>query len=481
MDYHRGMHTTSPRRYGAYHRVSDAAGRELNDESTITHREAFDQIDAWAKMRGATIVERYLDWDHTGSRMERPELDRMLADLDAGVIDAVIVAQVDRLSRAEVGDALATVKQIAGEDKDNPRPLVLLDLGIDPSTEFGEFGLTILLALSRMQWRRYKRQREAAQRRATARGAWIGSAPLGYRSTVIGVDARGNPVHGPLELDGERARIMGEAFRIAAAAPENRGAHAADAYLHVELGRRRHVTDTRRLLENRAYLGEHHADGPAHEPITTPALFEAAQSSSRGVRASGDYPLSHVATCAHCGAGLVGALQTVRERTYRRMRCSATCTGGVGSVSADALEKIVRDALRPALADKAFRLAYDAGDVEGAQATLEAAEAERIRFAKDAGAHAALGDEAWQAGAQARGDAVKQAREELGAAAALSARSESLPGPDELDDPVHFQRALAVVGRVVVAGGRRPIDERIVDFAWVGVDDLDDGVGVLAA
>ena len=37
-----------------------------------------------------------------------------------------------------------------------PGQLAILDLGIDPATEFGEFGLTILPALARMQWRRYQ-------------------------------------------------------------------------------------------------------------------------------------------------------------------------------------------------------------------------------------------------------------------------------------------------------------------------------------
>jgi DNA invertase Pin-like site-specific DNA recombinase len=42
----------------------------------------------------------------SGSKMSRPELDRMLDDLNAGRIDGIAVAQVDRLSRASVADAL---------------------------------------------------------------------------------------------------------------------------------------------------------------------------------------------------------------------------------------------------------------------------------------------------------------------------------------------------------------------------------------
>lgn len=52
-----------------------------------------------------------------------------------------------------MGEALAVIKEM---NEIAPGQLAILDLGIDPATEFGEFGLTILLALARMQWRRYQ-------------------------------------------------------------------------------------------------------------------------------------------------------------------------------------------------------------------------------------------------------------------------------------------------------------------------------------
>src|SRR4051812_13242208 len=209
--------TTNAKRYGAYHRISRMNGRDLDADTTVSDKDAFDQIDAWAKMRGTKIEDRYLDTDQSGSKLSRPELDRMLADLDAGRIDGIIVAQVDRLSRADVGDALTTVKRIVGDDEAHPRPLVLLDLGIDPSTEFGEFGLTILLGLARMQWRRYKRQWSSAQKRAVKRGVWIGPAPLGYVRTESGV----------LEVDPATGTVIRDAYLIAA----RDGLHAAGAHL----------------------------------------------------------------------------------------------------------------------------------------------------------------------------------------------------------------------------------------------------------
>jgi len=156
--------------------------------------------------------------------MSRPALDRMLDDLRAGTIDGIAVAAVDRLSRANVGEALAVIKEA---NEIAPGQLAILDLGVDPATEFGEFGLTILLALARMQWRRYKRVWESAQQRAVDRGVWIGPPPFGYRPTVIGHDRNGKPISGPLEEDPATGPIVREAFKVAA----GEGLHAAMRYL----------------------------------------------------------------------------------------------------------------------------------------------------------------------------------------------------------------------------------------------------------
>jgi hypothetical protein len=47
-------------RYGAYHRISRLNGRDLDDETTITDKDAFDRIDGWAASKGLARPERYL-------------------------------------------------------------------------------------------------------------------------------------------------------------------------------------------------------------------------------------------------------------------------------------------------------------------------------------------------------------------------------------------------------------------------------------
>ena len=463
-------------RYGAYHRISRLNGRDLDVDTTMTDKAAFEQMDAWATLRGVTIAERYLDSDVSGSKLRRPELDRMLADLEAGRIDGVVVAQVDRLSRADVGDALAVVRQVLDRA---PGRLALLDLGIDPSTEFGEFGLTVLLALGRMQWRRYRRTWSVAQARAIKRGVWVGATPFGYRTTVAGHDKHGKPVTGPLEPDPETAEIVSEAFRIAA----SDGLHAAMAHLQAAAPYKRWRTvETRRLLSSRVYLGEivlgelHNRD--AHDPLTTVDTWQAAQTEPQARRSNGDYPLSGLASCGKCGEPLVGALQSVRGKRYRRMRCSnPECRGG-SSISADKLETHVRETLREALGDRTMRLRFVPHGVEAARRALELAESDRKRYAMDLDIRGILGEEAWRAGAAARSEAVEEARMRYMAIAGQAAVAEQLPAADQLDDDEQLVRAVrAMVAGLVVQPGRGSVDQRVA----VAFLNLNDGAGVLAA
>jgi DNA invertase Pin-like site-specific DNA recombinase len=468
------------KRYGAYHRISRLNGRDLDSETTMSDKDAFERLDAWATIAGATIAERYLDTDVSGSKLERPELDRMLADLDAGVIQGIAVAQVDRLSRADVGDALTVIRRIVGDDKDHPRPLVLLDLGIDPSTEFGEFGLTILLGLARMQWRRYQRTWSTAQKRAVKRGVWIGPAPFGYRATEVLNPKTGKPENGPLEEDVEGAGpIVREAFRVAA----GDGLHAAMAYLEEHAPEKRWRTDeTRRLLRSRAYLGEvvhgQLVNDRAHAPLATLDDWTAAQTEPESRRTNGDYVLSGVATCDVCGAGLTGQLQTSHGRQYRRYRCSAPGCKGGSSIGADALETYVRDRLRPWLDRKDFRIRFEITGLAEAEEAVDRAEDDRKRFASNIPLLTALGEAAAD-NAAVLTRAVDEAREHYRAVAARAARSRRLPLAAELDDDEQLLRALRGIDAVItVRRGRGTIAQRV---GFIPIDDLDDRTGVLAA
>ena len=454
--------TTEAKRYGAYHRVSQLNGRDPDADNYISEDDAWEQIDGWAQMRGVEIAEHYLDRDVSGKTMNRPDLDRMLEDLRNGVIDGIVVAKVDRLSRADVGDALRVVAEIHDIA---PGRLAILDLGLDPATDTGEMVLGVLLVLARWQWKRYKRQFSDAQRRAIERGVWIGPTPLGFRVTVAGHDKNDNPISGPLEPSDE-APIVTEAFKIAGVD----GLHAAMAYLEDKVPDKRwRTSDVRRLLTSRVYLGEarlgEFVKHNAHTPLTTPTVFMLAQTKPRHRRTNGAYPLTHIARCERCGSGLVGALQTVRAYTYRRYRCSnPTCRGG-SSISADKLEDYTLRALEKALAKDEVRVNPGGGDE--AREDLTHAETELDLYLATTSI-SEVGVTRFQAAKQARLEAVEAARKVWASRAQVSAQRTVLPGADELSEPGQFERALrSVVDRIDVVPGRGAIGDRVTIVSTV--------------
>ena len=107
----------------------------------------------------------------SGVKRDRPELVRMLADLQAG--DTVVVKSIDRLSRS-TKDLLDIVEQIRAAQAN----LHILDLNIDTSTPMGECVLTILGAIAELDRKTIKER--------TAEGIAIAKAAGKYRGRKKG-------------------------------------------------------------------------------------------------------------------------------------------------------------------------------------------------------------------------------------------------------------------------------------------------------
>ena len=311
------MSHTKPRRLDGYIRVSRVGARDVESEGYITEAVQRDKIETWAKLRGVEISHWHVDRDQSGSKLTRPGFDAAMARIKAGKTDGIVVAAIDRLSRADVADALMIVRQIHDEFSGT---VAAVDLGLDPTTDTGEMLLTVLLALARMQWRRYKAAWDIAKERAIKRGAHIGPTPLGYRRQG-----------GRLVADPTTAPVVREAYRIAA----TRGLRDALWYLRDskltrvtvrgERARYWDSSDVRRFLENRVYLGEISygaglVNSDAHEPLVDLATWTAANGKLRAERNSyepdEDYPLSGVVR---------GDRLAAEEHRYQSLLCQRAC------------------------------------------------------------------------------------------------------------------------------------------------------------
>src|SRR5208282_3843714 len=88
-------------RCAIYTRKSTEEGLEQEFNSLDAQRESAEAYVRSQAGEGWTVAaERYDDGGFTGGNMDRPALQRLIADIQAGKIDCTIVYKVDRLSRS---------------------------------------------------------------------------------------------------------------------------------------------------------------------------------------------------------------------------------------------------------------------------------------------------------------------------------------------------------------------------------------------
>ncbi|MDB5299315.1 MAG: Resolvase domain protein, partial [Phycisphaerales bacterium] len=88
-------------RCAIYTRKSTEEGLAQEFNSLDAQRDSADAFIASQRNEGWTALpDRYDDGGFSGGNIERPALRRLLADIEAGKVDCVVVYKVDRLSRS---------------------------------------------------------------------------------------------------------------------------------------------------------------------------------------------------------------------------------------------------------------------------------------------------------------------------------------------------------------------------------------------
>ena len=113
-----------------------------NQLENYSIKEQTERLTAFCKAKDYLIVKFYTDGAFSGGSINRPALQQMLGDIEKGLIDAVIVYKLDRLSR-EQKDTLMLI-----EDKflANHVDFISLCENFDTSTPFGLAMIGILSA-----------------------------------------------------------------------------------------------------------------------------------------------------------------------------------------------------------------------------------------------------------------------------------------------------------------------------------------------
>src|SRR4051795_9012933 len=164
-------------RCAVYTRKSSEEGLEQEFNSLDAQREACEAFIASQRHEGWTLLrDRYDDGGFSGGTMERPALQRLLADIAASRIDIVVVYKVDRLTRT-LSDFARIVELF---DRHNVS-FVSVTQSFNTTTSMGRLTLNVLLSFAQFEREvtgERIRDKIAASKK---KGMWMGGQPsLGY-------------------------------------------------------------------------------------------------------------------------------------------------------------------------------------------------------------------------------------------------------------------------------------------------------------
>src|SRR6195256_6092815 len=164
-------------RCAIYTRKSSEEGLEQAFNSLDAQREACAAFILSQKHEGWTVLTTpYDDGGFSGGNVERPALKHLIADIEAGKIDVVVVYKVDRLTRALSDFA----KMVEIFDKHGVS-FVSVTQQFNTTTSMGRLTLNVLLSFAQFEREvtgERIRDKIAASKK---KGMWMGgSVPLGY-------------------------------------------------------------------------------------------------------------------------------------------------------------------------------------------------------------------------------------------------------------------------------------------------------------
>ncbi|MEQ1499249.1 MAG: recombinase family protein [Novosphingobium sp.] len=169
---------TKPLRCAVYTRKSTEDGLEQEFNSLDAQREACEAYILSQRHEGWTFVPgSYDDGGFSGGNMERPGLKALMAMIDEGQIDVIVVYKVDRLTRS-----LADFAKIVERLDAKQASFVSVTQAFNTTTSMGRLTLNVLLSFAQFEREvtgERIRDKIAASKK---KGIWMGGpVPLGYQ------------------------------------------------------------------------------------------------------------------------------------------------------------------------------------------------------------------------------------------------------------------------------------------------------------
>lgn len=316
-------------------------------ESLSRHQQ---RLRALADRMELDVVAEYREIISGDKLSDRPEMQRLLADVSSGKYDGVLTVEVSRLTRGDLMDQ----GLILNTFKYSGTRIITPEHTYDLSEDWDEDVITSDMMMARREYKYIKRRLQRGRLASANEGLWQSPAPFGYQKIKI---QRGKGW--TLTPDPDQAALVQMIYHMYA--EEDAGGSKVAQRLNA-LGSRTNkgnawtASGVGQLVRNPVYMGfvrwndrvsvTRMVDGALsvrrekcatpvivqgkHEPLVSPELWEAAQRSKRAhdrVRchnaAPVRNPLAGLVRCAVCGRTMVRKDNgNARGSRYDMLRCT---------------------------------------------------------------------------------------------------------------------------------------------------------------
>lgn len=257
------------------------------------------KLKSFATAKDMAVYKIYTDPGFSGAKMERPGLQQMLTDIDAGKIDVVLVYKLDRLSRSQKNTLFLIEDIFMAKDVD----FISMQESFDTSTPFGRATIGMLSVFAQLERDTITERMSMGRTERAKQGYYHGSgvSPIGY-----------DYIEGNLIINEYEAVIIREIFDMYV--NQNKGQNNISTTLANKYPDKIQTrTMVKYVLTNPIYIGKISWDGQVyngkHTPIISDELFAKADAKVKNQSSLGGKQhckqvslLTGIIYCGNCGA-----------------------------------------------------------------------------------------------------------------------------------------------------------------------------------
>lgn len=294
-------------RVALYIRVSS---QEQADEG-YSIGEQTERLKKYAEAMSWNVYKIYVDPGYSGGNMDRPGLNEMIKDVEAGEIDTVVVYKLDRLSRSQFDTLYLIEKVFLANNTD----FISMTENFSTNTPLGRAMIGFLAVFAQLEKDKINERTLMGKEARAKEGKWGGgsSEPIGYDYDPATDTLNVNEYEKMQILEAIDLFLKGVPLRTICRV------FTAKGYVYQGRSKKTHDWDPQRLkyvFANRVYLGYISHKGEwykgDHEPIIDEATFnrvgklleqrsEKYAIHTKKTRTQSTY-LGGMLYCKHCGA-----------------------------------------------------------------------------------------------------------------------------------------------------------------------------------